>query len=359
MTKDVVIRSHEEGHFGIKRTSEILATRFWWPLWKSDVHRIVLNCQVCCKRKGPHQRSNLQVKRYTAGSPFQRIALDIAGPFPVTERGSKYICCVGDLYTKWIEAFPIPNFSASTICELLVQHVISRFGVPEEIHSDRGSNFESEIFALICERLSIRKTRSTPYRPQSDGFIEKFNRTMVDALSKMAQVQKDWDLLLCLILMFYRATVQNSTGCSPALLMLGREINLPIDIMYPPQIDFNERSYPEYVQHVHNRIELASSLARKHLNISFENMRRYSPYSRKPKEIDVSRKVYVFNPANKPGLAPKFNSLWTGPFEVVENISPYLFRIRVGGRRGTQIIHRSHIYQPSKDEKGSHVVSSS
>lgn len=90
---------------------------------------------------------------------------------------------MGDYFTKWVDAFPIKNQKADTIAKILIEGVISIFGVPMELHSDQGGSFESELFQDICDILGNVKTRTTPYRPQSDGMIERANRTIENMLS--------------------------------------------------------------------------------------------------------------------------------------------------------------------------------
>ena len=92
---------------------------------------------------------------------MERIAIDVLGPLPITETGNKYILIVADYFTKWVEAYPMPNQEATTVAELLVKQFICRFGVPLLIHSDQGRNFESELFAEMCRLLGIKKTRTT------------------------------------------------------------------------------------------------------------------------------------------------------------------------------------------------------
>ena len=147
------------------------------------------------------------------------------GPLPLTESGNKYIVVIADYFTKWVEALPIPDQEASTIAELLVKEVICRFGVPQLIHSDQGRNFESVLCAEMCQLLGIKKTRTTPYHPASDGMVERFNRTLEMQLSKFADDnQKDWDLHIPFLVMAYHSADHDSTGCSPSKMMLGREI---------------------------------------------------------------------------------------------------------------------------------------
>ena len=106
---------------------------------------------------------------------MERVAMDILGPLSKTPRGNNYILLIGDYFTKWIEAYPIPNQEAKTVADKLTMDFISRYGAPMEIHTDQGRNFESQLLKDVCRLLGIHKTRTTAFRPQSDGFIERFN----------------------------------------------------------------------------------------------------------------------------------------------------------------------------------------
>lgn len=111
---------------------------------------------------------------------MERIAIDILGPLPETPRKNKFILVVSDYFTKWLESYPIQGQEAATVAEKLVSEFICRCRVPRELHSDQRINFESKVFAEICKLLDIERTRATPLHPQSDGQVERFNRTPVE-----------------------------------------------------------------------------------------------------------------------------------------------------------------------------------
>ena len=116
--------------------------------------------------------------------------MDISGPFLVTEDGNKYIMVVSDYFSKWPEAYAIRNQEATTVATTLIDNWISRFGVPVELHSDQGRNFQFILFQRVTEVLGIRKT---PVHPQSDEKVKGFNRTMEEHLSKVvAEHEKNW-----------------------------------------------------------------------------------------------------------------------------------------------------------------------
>ena len=114
---------------------------------------------------------------------------------------------VADYFTKWVEAFPLPDQTAGTVARTLVEQVVTRFGAPLEIHTDQGREFEAALFRGVCQLLGIRKTRTTPFHPQSDGMVERFNRTVKAMLSKFVnESQDDWDEHLPYVMMAYRSS---------------------------------------------------------------------------------------------------------------------------------------------------------
>ena len=198
---------------------------------KEDIRRWCAECEMCSRVK-PGVRHRAKLTQVPVGAPLDRVAIDILGELPLTDQGNRYVLVLSDYFTKWTEAYPIPDQTAQTVADTIVTKFVSRFGVPRQLHSDQGRNFESALFAEMCKLLGVTKTRTTPYRPQSDGQVERFNRTLLQMLRTLVrEAQDDWDDLLPYVTMAYRSTVHESTGCSPNLLMLEREINLPLDVV--------------------------------------------------------------------------------------------------------------------------------
>ena len=113
---------------------------------------------------------------------------------PQTLDGNCYVIVFLDYLTKWVEAFPVSDQKAETIARLLVENIVCRHGVPEELLSDRGPNFLSEIIQEICKLLGVRKINTSGYHPQCDGLVEKFNSTLIGMIAKSAESRAcDWD----------------------------------------------------------------------------------------------------------------------------------------------------------------------
>ena len=113
----------------------------------------------------------------STGHRWDRIAMDILDVCDPTPEGFRYILVITDNFSKWTEAFPMKNKCADTVADILVENIILRFGMPLVIHSDQGREFENGLMKSLCALLGCTKTRTAPYHPESDGMIERFNRT--------------------------------------------------------------------------------------------------------------------------------------------------------------------------------------
>ena len=253
------------GHLGVNKTISRVKQKFYWPGLQTDVRSYIAGCETCCKRKGPIPRKRAPMQIVRSGLPMERIAIDILGELPESQRGNKYIVVVGDYFTKWTEALPIPNMEACTVAKVLVEDVLCRFGIPQAIHSDQGRQFESNLFQEMCKLFGIEKTRTTPYHPQSDGMVERFNRTLATMLTAyVSSNQRDWDSQLPYVTMAYRSTDHETTGMSPNMLMFGREVSTPLDLMF--ELPNLSKPIPnnQWVWELRDRIETAHTLVRQY-----------------------------------------------------------------------------------------------
>ena len=143
------------------------------------------------------------------------------GPLPTSSKGMKYILVVTDIFSKWVETFPITATDTETLATILVDEIVCRYGVPSTLHNDRGANLTSKVISVLCECLGIRRTQTTAYHPQGNGQVECFNHTLEAMLSKMVKEnQKDWDLHIPKALFAYLMSLHESTGFSLFVLTL-------------------------------------------------------------------------------------------------------------------------------------------
>jgi hypothetical protein len=171
--------------------------------------------------------------RYSVGALFERIAIDVAGPFLWSDQGNWYLLIVTDYFTKWPEAYAIPNQEASTVVEELVTNLFSCLGVLRELHSDQGCNFESRLIQGVLWCLGVSKMSTIPLPPQSDGMVECYIRTVEEHLRKViASYQRDLGTRLSIFLLAYRASTHATMCLTPASLVFGRELRLPCNLLF-------------------------------------------------------------------------------------------------------------------------------
>ena len=207
--KQILEETHDSssgGHFGMNKTLDKIRKRFYWATCKQDVEDWCKSCKICMAERGPSDKGKSEMQIYNAGVPFERMQMDILGPFPTSYTGNKYLLVISDCFTKWVEAFPLKNIRANTIAEIFVSQVISRYGVPFELHTDQGKNFDLRVFHELAFLLGIKKTRTTPFHPQSNGLVERQHQTITNYLAKfVSDNQRDWDRWIGMSLLAYRS----------------------------------------------------------------------------------------------------------------------------------------------------------
>ena len=189
-----MLHSHKTaGHLGIAKTLGKLRQRFYWVGHKADVVRWCKECKICERVNISLNPKRAPLQPKPAFSRMERIACDIMGPLPITERNNSYILVVVDYFTKFTEAYAIPDISAQTVADTIVTQWICRYGTPTILHSDQGRQFESQLFQEMCKLLDIHKTRTARYRPNSDGVCERNNRS-IKKLLRSTTGDKPWKL---------------------------------------------------------------------------------------------------------------------------------------------------------------------
>ena len=183
--KNIVLQQLHDyaGHLGVRGTTENVKERFYWPGYESDIEKWVRECQLCQKCKPPQPVPQAPLGTIKANHPFEK-TWDIMGPLPANSKGMKYILVVTDIFSKWVEAFPIRATDTETLATILVDEIVCRYGVPSTLHSDRGANLTSKVISALCECLGIRRTQTTAYHTQGNGPVERFNRTLEAMLSR-------------------------------------------------------------------------------------------------------------------------------------------------------------------------------
>ena len=340
MRREILEQSHDvktAGHLGKHKTIANVKGRFLWPGMRVDAELFVRTCDLCAMYKTSGKQRRAGMKTFQVGEPMERLCIDIAGPFPETSKGSKYTVIVTDWFTKFVEIYSVPNQEAVTIAEVIVRNYISRFGVPREIHTDQGRQFEAELFQEMCALLGIKKTRTTSFHPQSDGQSERNIKTLTKMLAIAANQQPDWDDYLPYIAMAYRATPQASTGFSPNFLMFGRELAMPIDVMLPLQNE-DHATQGQYATKMRERLHYAYDVARKVLKKSVERQKRLYNERVFGEPHRVGDLVWCADKTRKKGVSPKLQPKWKGPGIITEVFNDVVVKVQFSPKK-MSILH--------------------
>ena len=212
--------------------------------------------------------------------------------------------------------FPLPDKTAQSVAHAFFNQVVCRFGMPSVIHSDQGREFENKIMQELRLLGGSHQTRTTPYHPESDGMVERFNMTLPMTLAMFAGKNRDdWDDLLPAVMMAYRSSVHESTGFSPYRLMFGEECTLPMDIGLPKeQIDTTDTITSPYAIWVRDALEEAYDQVRLHSGQAVQRQKRL--YDRRAVKRNFTVGDWVmryYSPAKK----CKLDSPWIGPYLIV------------------------------------------
>jgi len=334
----------EGGHLGYDRVYSLIRERYYWCGMSEDVRHWLRACVVCQRVKSYHRRGRYPLAQEQSGAPLERCAMDVSGPWPTTTRGNTYLLVLQDYYSKWLEVWPIPNHKAPTVASKLVEFM-SRYGCIHKLHSDQGPEFESHLMTALCKAWDIRKTRTTPYSPWSDGMVERANRTIKQILTcYVAENAEDWDQRTWAVMMAYNSTPHASTGMTPFRLMHSRceDPELPTDLLYGREpTDVAHVACPvKYVEGQRLVAQQISARVAQTLRQSAVLQKRdHARGGLRLVEYHVNDEVWWYYP---PHANRKLGVPWLGPFTVVGMNKPGN-TVKICGLGRLQWVHASSL----------------
>ena len=249
--------------------------------------------------------------------PFHCVALDVL-QLSITSSGNKYVIVFMDYLTKWAEAFPTSDQQATTAATLLIEHIICRHGVPEELLFNRGTNFLSDVILELCSLLGIKIINTSGYHPQTDGLVEKFNSTLQNIIAKSNDPNgMERDKILPLLLFAYRSVVQESTKESPFFMMYGCDPRLPTGSL----LDKSPATYPldmcDYRTELFSTLKKTHALALESIHNAQEKQRKFYDQQSTNSKLQIGDRVMVFMPNETTGKDCKLARPYHGPYCVV------------------------------------------
>ncbi|XP_075775938.1 uncharacterized protein LOC142826874 [Pelodiscus sinensis] len=326
------------GHLGIEKTQQRVIQRFYWPGVYQDVKNFCRSCPQCQRTAEARVPRAALVPMPLVSEPFERIGLDLVGPLERTRRGHQYILVVVDYATRYPEAVPLRKTNAATIADELVK-MFARVGLPKEILTDQGTNLVSRLMKELCRWLQIKKIRTAAYHPQTDGLVERFNKTLKAMLRRLVQDDpRDWDKLLPPLLFAIREVPQSSVGFSPFELLYGRRPRGILDLV---REGWEEQASTalgavQYVIKLRDRMRTIGRWAQENLKKAQETQARHYNTGTRLRVFHPGDPVLVLLPAGESKLLAK----WQGPYRVTKRIGEVDYEVQVGGKhRQSQVYH--------------------
>ena len=325
------------GHLGTERTLSKVLSEFFWPGVQADVRRFCRSCDICQRTTPKGKTGKVPLGQMPLiDEPFRRIAVDLVGPIqPASDSGKRYILTVVDFATRYPEAVALKGIEAETVAEALVS-IFCRVGVPREMLTDMGSQFTSSLMAEVSRLVSLKQLTTTPYHPQCNGLVEKFNGSLKQMLKRMCSERpRDWDKYIDAALFAYRDTPQQSVGFSPFELVYGRTVRGPMTILrelWSKDISDPEiKSTYQYVIDLREKLEDTCKMAKENLERASRRYRTYFNRKAKDRNMSVGEKVLVLLPTSNNKLLLQ----WKGPYQIVEKFGKMDYKIHVDGKLKT------------------------
>ena len=315
------------GHMGIHKTEELLERQFDWPQLPADVRNYVTSCWSCQINKPSNQKPMGLLQPIPIPTRrWQVITMDFITDLPKTRtQQHDTILVVVDKFSKMVHFIPCTkSIDAPGVSKLFFREIIKHHGVPEVIISDRDPRFISKFWKALWEELGTKIQMSTSYHPQSDGQTERANRTLEDRLrTYVSYHQDDWDEKLTAAEIAVNNSDQSSTGFSPYFLNSGQHPNFPLS-------SFSNTSKNPAAQEALRRLSETLQSAKENLLRAQENQSKYANRSRRNYEFKKGDSVWLSTKnLNLGERSRKLTAKYTGPFKIIEVISPVAYRLEL------------------------------
>jgi hypothetical protein len=337
-------------HLGIAKTKKRLEQHFYWSSMSQDVKQYVRTCDLCQRlgkggKPAPATLHNLP----PISEPFQRIAMDIVGPLTTCrETGNRFILTIIDHCTHYPEAIPLVTHEATDVATALIS-VFSRYGFPSELLSDCGTEFMSTLMAIFLKEFGIRRIRTSPYHPATNGSCERFNGTMKSMIRAVSEDYPDtWDQTLPWILFAYREVPVETLGFSPFELLYARTVPGPLALLKDAWLNHSQsvstpvKSVVTYVLDMRERLRSAIEQANIHAVQQKNKSKVWYDRKARDRTFEPGDEILALLPLPGNPLQAKY----CGPYRVLEKLGPLDYLIDTPNRRKSKRVCHINLLKP-------------
>ncbi|RDX88936.1 Tf2-11, partial [Mucuna pruriens] len=340
---DEVLYIIQEVHEGICGThiggralvGKIARAGYYWPTLKTDCMDYVKKCDKCQKFADVHQAPPEQLHVVASPWPFHKWGIDILGPFPMAPGQVKFLIVTIDYFTKWIEVESVATITAEKVKRFIWKKIVCRFGLPAEIVSDNGTQFESSTTAKFYQDLHIRQSFTSVEHPQVNGQAEAANRVILRGLRRRLEEAKGrWAEKLPKVLWSYHTTPHSTTGKTPFRLTYGLDAMIPVEIGEPsPRIALFEPTVNE--EELRENLDLLQEVREiAHIKEYAAKARVARRYGQRVIHKDFEVKDLVLRKATLGVEKNKLTPKWEGPFRIAKSVGRGAYRLEyLDGRR--------------------------
>ena len=309
------------GHGGVKRTLQLLhENKEHWKNMQKDVRNFVSQCPCCQKnRMTPFTGTLSKYTLSVTSGPMKRLSIDTVGPFPKDEDDNTYILVVIDNFSRYTTLWPTKDQTGLSAAKALIKH-FSTYGTPDEIQSDGGPQFYSNMVTSLYRILGIEKLKSAPYSHQENAIAERAIKTTQEHLRAFLferEIKKSWSTIIPLIQRIMNASRHQTIGCSPAQIIFGNSIDLDRHIVHEPS-PMEEIELPAWHQKMVSMQEKLISKVQALLQKVADEHCKDNPAEEEVTKFPNGSFVVIKYLANQGNRAPtKLHTPMIGPYRVV------------------------------------------
>ena len=341
----------DAAHMGNYRTLELLQSRFWWPGMATECKAYCDKCLTCKKADAKAERAPLQPIHVTApGDLYHVDYTKMTAPASSKGKGPVNVLVITDHFTRFAQAYITPTQSAPAAAGAVYTHC-NLFGVPARIITDQGANFTSSLMQELCRLMGVKKLRTSPAHPQTNGQAERFNRTLFTMIRKLEPLEREsWDQHLTRLVSAYNNTRSSATGYSPYFLFFGRRPRLDLDRTFPtkaaqPTDKEGPSHHIRYVSELKRMMDWANRIATRTAESEMKRQKRYYDRRVRATVLSPGDKVLVRQelPRSQFKLIPRWQDhIFTVEKQLTPGAPVYVVKRDDNGK--TTVKHRNKLF---------------